>query len=79
MTVTAPDPGGATLVSSATSVRNKWTATVEWSDGGTLSGEWSTGDVCTAQPVCTLTGIAKKVGSVTFTADTDDSIVIAKP
>ncbi len=79
VTVTDPDPGGAILVASSTSVRNKWTASVEWSDGSLLSGEWESGEVCSAQAVCSLSGIAKKVGSVTFTADTGDSIVVNKP
>ena len=79
VTVIAPDPGGATLVATSTSVRNKWTATVEWSDGSLLTGTWSTGATCTNQTTCTLSGIAKKVGSVTFTADNDESITVSKP
>lgn len=79
VTVTEPDTGDATLVASSTSVRNKWTASVEWSDGSPLTGIWSTGDTCSAEIVCSLSGINKKVGSVTFNADTGDSIVVNKP
>ena len=79
VTVTDPDTGDASLVASSTSVRNKWTATVEWSDGSPLSGEWSTGDVCTEMAVCELSGIAKKVGSVSFLADTGDTVTVTKP
>ena len=79
VTATDPDPGDAILIGSSTSVRNKWTASVEWSDGSPLTGEWSTGDTCSGEPVCSLSGINRKVGSVTFTADNGDSIVVNKP
>lgn len=78
VTVTAPDPGDANLVSSSTSVRNKWTAAVWWSDGDVLSGQWSTGATCNNQTTCTLSGINKKVGSVVFTASTGESITVSK-
>ena len=80
ISVTAPDPGGVNLVGSSTSVRNKWTATVTDTNGGTLQGTWSlSGTSSCYGSTCTLSGINKKVGSVVFEASTGESITVNKP
>jgi PKD repeat protein len=80
-TIILTDPGaGPTLVTNAVPVRNKWNATVEWSDGSLLSGSWSTGDQCEEQAICELSGINRRVTSVTFTeSTTNETVEIFKP
>jgi len=79
VSVIEPPSGNAELVASSDNNGRTWTANVSWSNGDPLSGEWDTGDNCSAQPTCSLSGIAKKVGSVTFTADDNSQITVSKP
>ena len=60
--------------------RNRWEATVEDINGGTLQGTWSASGtaVCTGS-VCTLSNIHKKVTSVIFTADSGEQVTILQP
>lgn len=72
-----------TLVGTATSDKGTWTATVTNKGTTSVTGEWSDGTPagCTIAPgtSCSLSGIPKKVASVTFAPTTGGSIVILKP
>jgi subtilisin family serine protease len=82
--------GGITVTGSATSQGSTWSAIVTVSgltSGGSISGTWNIGGTpngCTdtnSDGVCsfTRTGIAKRVGSATWTASSGQSVTIAKP
>jgi hypothetical protein len=74
---------GSTLVASSTSQGKTWTATVTAPSGTILTGtwSWSLGVVSCDANVCTQSGIAKKVGSVVFTADSPsgETVTVLKP
>jgi vibriolysin len=78
-----PDPGDGSLVGSSTNNGKTWTARVTDTSGSDLTGTWDypvagTAAVCVAN-VCELSGIPKKVGSVTFTPASGDPVVVFKP
>jgi len=79
VTVSAPPTGGVNLVGSSVNNGRTWTAIATDTNGGNLQGSWSqNGGTCSGNQ-CTLSGIPKNVGSVTFTATTGESISISKP
>jgi hypothetical protein len=75
----AGDGDGGALLSSSVSNGSTWTANV-WRDGNSpFSGTWSTEDSCSEKTTCTLSGIRKRVSSVTFTSEQGEQIVVLKP
>ncbi|HKZ24404.1 MAG TPA: hypothetical protein VJ398_01285, partial [Acidimicrobiia bacterium] len=80
VTATPQAPGGAELLTTATNQGRTWTATVTSPDGSDLTGSFNYGDggTCTGS-TCALSGIPKKVGSVTFTSSAGGTVVISKP
>lgn len=82
VTVSSGGGGGdLILAGSSTSQGGTWTAIVT-ANTSDLEGSWSTGEaaVCVDNR-CTKSGIPKRQGSITFTADTvtKESIIISKP
>jgi vibriolysin len=73
--------GGSTLSGSAVNNGKNWTATVTDSSGGTLGGAWSYsgGSAGCSGSSCSLSGIPKKEGSVTFIASGGEQITVLKP
>jgi hypothetical protein len=68
-----------TLVPSSENNGKTWTARVTDSSGANLTGSWSLpGGACSGN-VCTLSGIAKKEASVTFTAASNEVVTVLKP
>lgn len=82
ITISVGSTAQPTLVGSSTSQKGTWTATVTNNGTTAVTGTWSdsASTTCTVQPgaTCSLSGIAKKVASVTFTTSTG-SIVVLKP
>ena len=79
VTVTAQPSGGVNLVGSSVSTGSTWTAIATDANNGDLQGSWSQGTGTCSANQCSLTGIRKRTGSVTFTASTGESITISKP
>ena len=77
-TVNATDPGTGgpvTLVVQKYNAGKQWVAEVRNSDDSLLSGSFSTGAACNAEPVCT--GQQRKyVSVITFTASDGRSVQI---
>ena len=81
MTVSSSDGGGGeNLVGSSENNGSTWTAKVTDNSGSDPDGSWDVdGGSCTDN-VCTLSGIPKRVGSVTFTANlTGTTVTVTKP
>jgi subtilisin len=82
VTVSSESTGGETLVGSSENNGSTWTAIVTDTSGGDpLTGTWDyPGTASCADNTCTLSGIPKRQGSVTFTSDGNGgSITISKP
>lgn len=80
VTVSSNDGGGEeNLVGSSENNGSTWTAIVTDTNGGDLSGTWNLeGGTCEAN-VCTLSGIHKRIASVTFTSESGTSVTVNKP
>ncbi len=80
-TVTVSSGDGDELVLSGSSINegSKWTAVVD-SNSTSLQGTWSYsgGTASCSGSQCTLSGIPKRQGSVTFTASSGESITVSK-
>jgi len=83
VTVSSESTGGETLVGTSQNNGSTWTAIVtDTSGGAALTGTWNyPGTASCADNTCTLSGIPKRQGSVTFTSTSGDggSITINKP
>ncbi|MEX0864672.1 MAG: S8 family serine peptidase [Acidimicrobiia bacterium] len=85
VTITVSDPAAVeeSLEGSAINNGSTWTAVVTDVNGAStaLDGDWNYPGTasCDGVDTCTLSGIPKRQGSVTFTSSTDNSVVINKP
>jgi subtilisin family serine protease len=79
--VTVVSGDGRTLTGSSVNNGSSWTAMVTTSDESSLSGTWSYsgGSANCAGDTCSLSGIAKRQSSVTFTSSLGESVIVAKP
>lgn len=66
-----------TFTTDSTSQGRNWTAIVR--SDAPFSGVWSNGSGCSDKTECSLSGIRKKVGSVTFKVTDGPELVIYKP
>ncbi|MDG3086539.1 S8 family serine peptidase [Vibrio hannami] len=81
VTLTSSDDTTSTLTSESINNGSTWTAIVYYNEEPRplLSGSWSDGGTCTGQTECVNSGIRKNQGSIVFTSDGGQSIIVNKP